>query len=109
MPATSIEQMVLAQVHAALMAPEVVQSVWDVVRSQHPYITEPEIVLPLRRIGQVWEQLFPAERQRIVRLLIDRVVVAEAGIEIIWREMAWYTLIIAHGMGSAAGAVKRFR
>ncbi|MHB1100064.1 MAG: recombinase family protein [Burkholderiales bacterium] len=93
LPATAIEQMVLAHVHAALMAPGVVQSVWDRVRSQHPDITEPEIVLPLRRIGQVWEQLFPAERKRIVRLLIERVVVAEAGIEIVWRETAWHTLI----------------
>ena len=93
LPAGAIEQMVLAQVHAALMAPEVVQSVWDVVRSKNTRITEPEIVLPLRQIGQVWNQLFPAERQRIVRLLIERVVVAEAGIEIIWRETAWHTLI----------------
>ena len=93
LPAGAIEQMVLAQVHAALMAPEVVQSVWDVVRSKNTRITEPEIVLPLRQIGQVWNQLFPSERQRIVRLLIERVVVAEAGIEIIWRETAWHTLI----------------
>ncbi|MBK7953740.1 MAG: hypothetical protein IPK02_07090 [Candidatus Accumulibacter sp.] len=48
----------MAQVHAALTTPEMVQSVWDVVRAEYPEITEPEVVLPLRQLGQV-EQLFP--------------------------------------------------
>ena len=46
-----------------------------------------EAVLPLRQLGQVWEQLFPAERQRIVQLLIERVTLREEGIEIVWREV----------------------
>ena len=91
-PAEPIEQMVLAQVHAALTAPEMVQSVWDVVRAEYPDITEPEVVLPLRQLGLVWEQLFPAERQRIVQLLIERVTLREEGIEIVWREVGWHTL-----------------
>ncbi|MBK9624963.1 MAG: recombinase family protein [Rhodocyclaceae bacterium] len=91
-PAEPIEQMVLAQIHAALMSPEMVQSVWDVVRDEYPEITEPEVVLPLRQLGQVWEQLFPAERQRIVKLLIERVTLREEGIEIVWREVGWHML-----------------
>ncbi len=91
-PAEPIEQMVLAQVHAALTAPEMVQSVWEVVRAEYPDITEPEVVLPLRQFGLVWEQLFPAERQRIVQLLIERVTLREEGIEIVWREGGWHTL-----------------
>lgn len=51
-PAEPIEQMVLAQVHGALTAPEMVQAVWDVVRAESPEITEPEMVLPLRQLGQ---------------------------------------------------------
>jgi DNA invertase Pin-like site-specific DNA recombinase len=91
-PAEPIEQMVLAQVHAALKAPEMVQSVWDVVRADYPEITETEVVLPLRQLGLVWEQLFPAERQRIVQLLIERVTLREEGVEIVWREVGWHTL-----------------
>ncbi len=91
-PAEPIEQMVLAQIHAALTAPEMVQSVWDVARNQCPELTEPEIVLPLRQMGLVWEQLFPAERQRIVQLLIERVVLRDEGIEIVWRDTGWSTL-----------------
>lgn len=85
-PAEPIEQMVLARIHAALLSPERVQSVWDVAREKHPALTEPEVVLPLRQMGQVWTQLFPAERRRIVQLLIERVTLREEGIEITWRE-----------------------
>jgi site-specific DNA recombinase len=91
-PAEPIEQMVLAQIHAALMSPEMVQSVWDVAREKYPALTEPEVVLPLRQMGQVWAQLFPAEQQRIVQLLVDRVTLREEGIEITWRDAGWHTL-----------------
>ena len=91
-PAEPIEQMVLAQIHAALMSPEMVQSVWDVAREKYPTLTEPEVVLPLRQMGQVWMQLFPAERQRIVQLLIERVTLREEGIEITWRDTGWHAL-----------------
>ena len=91
-PAEPIEQMVLAQIHAALMSPEMVQSVWDVAQEKYPALTEPEVVLPLRQMGQVWTQLFPVERQRIVQLLIERVTLREEGIEITWRESGWHAL-----------------
>ena len=39
-----------------------------------------------------WEQLFPAERQRITHLLIERVVLRDEGIEIVWRDAGWSTL-----------------
>ena len=91
-PAEPIEQMVLAQIHAVLTAPEMVQSVWDVVRAEYQEFTEPDVVLPLRQMGLVWEQLFPAERQRIVHLLVERVVLRDEGIEIVWRDAGWSTL-----------------
>jgi len=92
LPADPIEAMVLAQVHAALKAPEVVQSVWNLMREQHPELSEPQVVLPLCQLGKVWAQLFPAEQQRIVQLLIERVILRDDGIEIRWREMGWQTL-----------------
>ncbi len=91
-PAEPIEQMVLAQIHAALISPEMVQSVWDVAHEKYPALTEPDVVLPLRQMGQVWAQLFPAERQRIVQLLVERVTLREEGIEITWRDTGWHAL-----------------
>ena len=91
-PAVPIEKLVLTQVYAVLKAPEAVQAVWDAVRAQHPELSEPEVVLQLREIGAVWEQLFPEERRRIVQLLIERVTLGDAGIEITWRAAGWPTL-----------------
>jgi len=91
-PAEPVEQMVLAQIHAALKSPEMVQSVWDVSKEKSPELSEPEVVLPLRQMAQVWEQLFPAERLRIVQLLIERVTLRDEGIEITWRDAGWHTL-----------------
>ena len=47
LPAEPIEQLVLAQVHAALKAPEIVQAVCDRIASETPKVTEPEVVLAL--------------------------------------------------------------
>jgi hypothetical protein len=92
LPAEPIEALVLAQVHAALTAPDVVQSVWDMVQERYPELSEPQVVLPLRQLGLVWEQLFPAERSRIIQLLIERIILRDDCIEIIWHEMGWHTL-----------------
>ena len=91
-PAEPVEQMVLAQVHAVLKSPEMVQSVWDLAQEKYPELSEPQIVLPLCKLATVWEQLFPAEQQRIVQLLIERVTLRDDGIEIVWHESGWSTL-----------------
>jgi hypothetical protein len=44
------EELVLAQVHAALQAPERIQDVWDAVRAQGSGLTEPEVVLPMNGV-----------------------------------------------------------
>lgn len=50
-------------------------------------------MLALRQLGSVSEQLFPAERQRITQLLIERVTLLGTGIEISWRESGWSELV----------------
>ncbi len=73
-------------------APGAGRAGWGAGRARHPEISEPEVVLQLREIGAVWEQLFPEERRRIVQLLIERVTLGDAGIEITWRAAGWPTL-----------------
>src|SRR5260363_367540 len=79
----------LARAQAALAAPEVVQSVWQRAQAATPNIEEPVVVLALRNLSTLWTQLFPAEQQRIVQLLIERVQLREEGIDIQWRESGW--------------------
>jgi hypothetical protein len=63
------------------------------MRGVNPRLTEPEVVLPLRNLAAVWRQLFAAVQRRIVQLLIERVIVAEDTLEIVWREPGWRELV----------------
>jgi site-specific DNA recombinase len=36
----------------------------------------------MTRLDQIWDQLFPAEQQRIVRLLVEKVIISPRDIEV---------------------------
>jgi hypothetical protein len=56
-------------------------------------VTEPEVVLPmLHNFAAVWRALYPAEQQRIARLLIESVVVSQEAVSIVWRDAGWAEL-----------------
>jgi hypothetical protein len=44
------------------------------------------VVLKMRILAGLWRWLFPAEQCRLAQLLIERVVIADGGLEIIWRD-----------------------
>lgn len=92
LPAAPIEELVTQQIVAALSAPHIVQSVWDRIRTARPDLSEPEVVLPMRNLAGLWQQLFPVEQCRLAQLLIERVVIADGGLEIIWRDHGWQEL-----------------
>jgi len=46
-------------------------------------------VIAMRNIGLVWNELFPAEQSRLVRLLIDRVQIRDDGLDIEWHATGW--------------------
>jgi DNA invertase Pin-like site-specific DNA recombinase len=78
-PAGEIEAAVIAQVRALLRQPEVVVGTWRAARGMDPGVTEQEVLEALERIEPLWDELFPAERSRIVRLLVDRVDIRAEG------------------------------
>lgn len=93
LPAAPLEDIVLAQIHAALRTPEMIQGVCDAVQAQHPQISEPEVVLNLlRNLGAVWQAMYPAEQQRIAHLLIQKVVVGAEAVSIVWHDVGWAEL-----------------
>jgi DNA invertase Pin-like site-specific DNA recombinase len=79
LPAGEIEAAVIAQVRALLRQPEMVVGTWRAARATAPDVTEQELLIALERIEPLWDELFPAERARIVRLLVDRVDVRADG------------------------------
>ena len=91
-PADQIEEVVVNLLVGALQSPETIQGVWNTVRKQYPEVDEPTTVLAMRRIGEVWKQLFPAEQVRLVNLLIERVQLLSDGVDIVWRESGWRDL-----------------
>ena len=80
------------QIVAALSAPHIVQAVWDRIRTTRPDLTEPQVVLPMRNLASLWRELFPVEQCRLAQLLIERVAIADGGLEIIWRDQGWQAL-----------------
>lgn len=67
---------------AGLEQPEVVLGTWRAAREQDDHLTEAETREALERMDLLWEELFPAEQARIVRLLVERVDVSPTGADI---------------------------
>ncbi|MFY7926458.1 MAG: recombinase family protein [Aquidulcibacter sp.] len=79
LPAGQIEAAVTDQVRALLRQPEMLVGTWRAARGMAPEVTEQEVRLAMERIEPLWDELFPAERTRIVRLLVERVDVRAEG------------------------------
>jgi DNA invertase Pin-like site-specific DNA recombinase len=80
--AAQIEGAVMSQVRALLRQPEIVVGTWLAARREAPDLTEREVRDALHRLDPLWEELFPAEQARIVRTLVEKVVVGSAGADI---------------------------
>ena len=80
--AAQIEAAVVEQIRALLRQPEIVAGTWLAARAEAPDITEREVYNALQRLDPLWHELFPAEQARIVRALVERVVVGPDGADI---------------------------
>ncbi len=82
LPAGEIEALVLDQLRALLRQPEVVVGTWRAAQGEAPDLAEDAVRDALARFDPVWAELFPAEQERLIRLLVQRVVVGDAGAQI---------------------------
>ena len=80
--AGEIEAAVIDQVRTLLRQPEVVMGTWRAARAEDRDLTEAETRDALERLDPLWDELFPAEQARIVRLLVERVDVSPTGADI---------------------------
>jgi DNA invertase Pin-like site-specific DNA recombinase len=80
--AAEIEAAVVGQVRALLRQPEIIVGTWAVARASDPNLTEAETRDALHHLEPLWDELFPAEQARIVRLLVERVTVSSTGADI---------------------------
>ncbi len=97
LPAADIDTAVSSQICSVLSSPESIQSVVRHLQSTGAAVDESATVVAMRRLGNVWDDLFPAERHRIARLMIERVDLISSehtqGIRVAWRELGWNQLI----------------
>ncbi len=104
-PAAGIEEAVLSQIRALLRTPEVVMATWrelqrqvraadadadvdgfrgelDAAGQAPPPVREADVLQALSKLDPIWDELFPPERQRLVRLLVDEAVVTKEGLHL---------------------------
>jgi hypothetical protein len=79
---------------------------WLAARAEAPDLSEAETRDALARLEPLWDELFPAEQARIVRLLVDRVEVGPAGADIRLRVAGLTSLVrdLGASTGYATGA-----
>jgi DNA invertase Pin-like site-specific DNA recombinase len=98
--AAAIEAAVVDQVRALLRQPEVVVGTWLSAKAEAPDLTEGATREALQRLDPLWEEMFPAEQARIVRLLVERVVLGPDGADIRLRVEGLAGLVRDLGAGS---------
>src|SRR5512134_1936832 len=91
-PAAEVEEAVIAQVRHLLCTPEIIARIWAAAKPERE-VPEREVVEAIIAFAPLWEELFPAEQARIVRLLVERVDLAPNGIEVRLRAEGLQTLV----------------
>jgi len=80
--AGEIETVVLTQLQSMLQTPEIIAQAWVAVNAVNSTVTENDVRQRLNNIIELWDELFPAEQQRIMRQLVQEIIVNSDGIEI---------------------------
>lgn len=92
-PAGDVEAAVIDQLRVVLRQPENVVATWRATRGDASDLTESDVREALQQFDALWDELFPAEQARIVRLLVERVEVHSDGIDITLRTVGLVSLV----------------
>jgi hypothetical protein len=85
--ASEIEGLVLGQVRRLLASPELIARTIAAVRRENSTVEDTEVeegdvIGALGALEPIWDELYPAEQARMLRLLIERIDVAPDGIAV---------------------------
>ena len=100
-PAAELEEAVVAQVRHLLRTPEVIARTWAVAKNEAE-LPERDVVKTITDFAPLWDELFPAEQARIVRLLVERVDLLAGGIKVRLRAEGLQTLVAELRLRTAA-------
>jgi len=82
LPAAELESAVLDQLRGILRAPNLLDGVVAKAIALDPALDEAKVTVAMTRMDAIWDQLFPPEQIRIVKLLIEKVIVSPNDIEL---------------------------
>jgi site-specific DNA recombinase len=91
-PAAEVEEAVVVQVRHLLRTPEIIARTWAAARNELE-TPEREVVQTVTDFEPLWDELFPAEQARIVRLLVERIDLSPDGMQVRLRAEGLQTLI----------------
>jgi len=102
--AGEIEAAVIDQLRAVFRSPEMVAQTYMAAtrmgaeadatsNDDPPALTEREVADTLANLDPVWDELFPVERQRIVKLLVEQITINEDGLDVRIRTDGIHSLI----------------
>jgi hypothetical protein len=87
-----------------LRSPEIVVATWRSASKKIEGLNEADVRSALENLDDLWEELFPVEQARIVRLLVERVDVTVDGIDIRLRTAGFSSLAQELAAGSSRDA-----
>jgi site-specific DNA recombinase len=82
LPAAELESAVMEQLRAMLRSPTVLSEIVPQARMLDPTLDEAKITVAMTRLDDIWNQLFPVEQARIVKLLVEKVIVSPNDLEV---------------------------
>ena len=82
MPAAELESAVLEQLRCLLRAPNLLEDIVPMAIRADPSLDEAKVTVAMTKLDAIWDQLFPAEQTRIVKLLVEKVIVSPNDLEL---------------------------
>lgn len=82
MPAAELESAVLEQLRGLLRSPDLLAEMVPIALKLDPTLDEAKVSVGMSQLDAVWDQLFPAEQTRIVKLLVEKVTLSPNNLEV---------------------------
>lgn len=82
LPAGELESAVMDQLRGILRSPALLPDIVHKALALDATLDEAKVTVAMTKLDTIWEQLFPAEQTRIVRLLVEKVIVSPSDLEV---------------------------
>lgn len=102
LPAAELEATVVSQLRELLRSPQLRQHVAQLAATSNEALDEAQVWVGMQQIDRIWDELFPTEQERIIKLLVERVTVYEDEIDVKLRSGG--VDLLAHDLHQTANA-----